>query len=128
MIVENRIKIQTIPPLNQLLIKQHCLLLVSLGFVWQKGQHISSTIIKSKTKRKSIIIFLQLFLVYLILLVFLYNKMIDSYTLYMYILQEDVGIMKYMNLDAQRISISWSRILPSELNDFHNSCPSRNFT
>ena len=29
-------------------------------------------------------------------------------------LQEDVGIMKYMNLDAYRFSISWSRILPSE--------------
>ncbi|KAF7823962.1 beta-glucosidase 12-like [Senna tora] len=27
--------------------------------------------------------------------------------------KEDVGIMKYMNLDAYRFSISWSRILPS---------------
>ncbi|XLT69362.1 hypothetical protein HN873_025801 [Arachis hypogaea] len=26
--------------------------------------------------------------------------------------KEDVGIMKYMNLDAYRFSISWSRILP----------------
>ncbi|KAK4855446.1 hypothetical protein QYF36_007427 [Acer negundo] len=33
---------------------------------------------------------------------------IDSYNLY----KEDVGIMKEMNLDAYRFSISWSRILP----------------
>ncbi|KAL5130112.1 Beta-glucosidase 24 [Glycine soja] len=26
--------------------------------------------------------------------------------------QEDIGIMKYMNLDAYRFSISWSRVLP----------------
>ncbi|KAF7824010.1 cyanogenic beta-glucosidase-like isoform X1 [Senna tora] len=32
----------------------------------------------------------------------------DSYHRY----KEDVGIMKYMNLDAYRFSISWSRILP----------------
>lgn len=32
------------------------------------------------------------------------------------ILQEDVGIMKDMNLDAYRFSISWSRILPSNSN------------
>jgi hypothetical protein len=29
--------------------------------------------------------------------------------------QEDVGIMKEMDLDAYRFSISWSRILPSKL-------------
>ncbi|RHN56530.1 putative beta-glucosidase [Medicago truncatula] len=34
---------------------------------------------------------------------------IDGYHRY----KEDVGIMKYMNLDAYRLSISWSRILPS---------------
>ncbi|KAI5435123.1 variant 2, Beta-glucosidase 12 [Lathyrus oleraceus] len=34
---------------------------------------------------------------------------VDGYHLY----KEDVGIMKYMNLDAYRLSISWSRILPS---------------
>ncbi|KAG5010277.1 Cyanogenic beta-glucosidase [Glycine soja] len=27
-------------------------------------------------------------------------------------LKEDIGIMKYMNLDAYRFSISWSRVLP----------------
>jgi len=32
------------------------------------------------------------------------------------ILQEDVQIMKDMNLDAYRFSISWSRILPSKSN------------
>ncbi|KAL9296523.1 hypothetical protein ACSQ67_022419 [Phaseolus vulgaris] len=32
----------------------------------------------------------------------------DSYHRY----KEDIGIMKYMNLDAYRFSISWSRILP----------------
>ena len=30
-------------------------------------------------------------------------------------MQEDVGIMKGMNLDAYRFSISWSRILPSKI-------------
>ncbi|CAL5189680.1 unnamed protein product [Lathyrus oleraceus] len=34
---------------------------------------------------------------------------VDGYHRY----KEDVGIMKYMNLDAYRLSISWSRILPS---------------
>lgn len=34
---------------------------------------------------------------------------VDSYHRY----KEDVGIMKDMNLDAYRFSISWSRILPS---------------
>lgn len=29
--------------------------------------------------------------------------------------QEDVGIMKEMGLDAYRFSISWSRVLPSKL-------------
>ncbi|RDX96751.1 hypothetical protein CR513_20548, partial [Mucuna pruriens] len=33
---------------------------------------------------------------------------VDQYHRY----KEDVGIMKYMNLDAYRFSISWSRILP----------------
>ncbi|KAL2596716.1 hypothetical protein AAZV13_11G119100 [Glycine max] len=33
----------------------------------------------------------------------------DSYHRY----KEDIGIMKYMNLDAYRFSISWSKILPS---------------
>ncbi|KAL2592872.1 hypothetical protein AAZV13_12G093833 [Glycine max] len=32
----------------------------------------------------------------------------DSYHRY----KEDIGIMKYMNLDAYRFSISWSRVLP----------------
>jgi beta-glucosidase len=35
---------------------------------------------------------------------------VDSYHRY----KEDVGIMKDMNLDAYRFSISWSRILPSK--------------
>ncbi|WJX63614.1 Beta-glucosidase 12 [Trifolium repens] len=34
---------------------------------------------------------------------------IDGYHRY----KEDVGIMKYMNLDAYRLSLSWSRILPN---------------
>jgi beta-glucosidase len=37
---------------------------------------------------------------------------VDSYHRY----KEDVGIMKDMNLDAYRFSISWSRILPSKSN------------
>jgi beta-glucosidase len=37
---------------------------------------------------------------------------VDSYHRY----KEDVGIMKDMNLDAYRFSISWSRILPSKTN------------
>ncbi|KAK7341593.1 hypothetical protein VNO80_24528 [Phaseolus coccineus] len=37
---------------------------------------------------------------------------VDSYHRY----KEDVGIMKDMNLDAYRFSISWSRILPSNSN------------
>ena len=36
---------------------------------------------------------------------------IDSYHHY----KEDVGMMKDMNLDSYRFSISWSRILPSKL-------------
>ncbi|TKY62554.1 Non-cyanogenic beta-glucosidase [Spatholobus suberectus] len=37
---------------------------------------------------------------------------VDQYHRY----KEDVEIMKDMNLDAYRFSISWPRILPSELN------------
>ncbi|XLT69360.1 hypothetical protein HN873_025799, partial [Arachis hypogaea] len=36
------------------------------------------------------------------------DVLIDQYHRY----KEDVGIMKYINLDAYRFSISWSRILP----------------
>lgn len=31
-----------------------------------------------------------------------------------YVAQEDVRIMKDMNLDAYRFSMSWSRVLPSK--------------
>lgn len=42
------------------------------------------------------------------------DEAIDSYHRY----DEDIGIMKEMNLDAYRFSISWSRILPSKTNLF----------
>jgi len=35
-------------------------------------------------------------------------------------LQEDVKLLKDMNMDAFRFSIAWTRILPSEYSQTHN--------
>jgi len=52
----------------------------------------------------------------IVVLFFSHRSLSNKHDLLHHMSQEDVQIMKGMNVDAYRFSISWSRILPSKSN------------